>query len=94
MSKESQENLIENLLYLLEKGEFIIIITSWLKNIIIEQNIKLKQRTWEVIKETFRFLSENQKKYNYSNEFQKEINEILYSIEKRKTEFSGEIINE
>jgi hypothetical protein len=94
ISEEIQENLIENLLFLLEKGEFIIIITSWLKNIIKEKNTDFKQRTWERIKETLSVLSENQKKYNYPKDFQKEINEMLDSLEKRKMEFSEKVINE
>jgi hypothetical protein len=94
ISEEIQENLIENLLFLLEKGEFIIIITSWLKNLIKEKNTDFKQRTWERIKETLSVLSENQKKYNYPKDFQKEINEMLDSLEKRKMEFSEKVINE
>lgn len=78
--------MLDNLVFLLEKGEFIIIITSWFKNILSDLKIILKQRTYETIKESYILLKENKKKYKYSIDFQQEINEIIELIERRKSE--------
>ena len=78
--------MLDNLVFLLEKGEFIIIITSWFKNILSDLKIILKQRTYENIKESYILLKENKKKYKYSIDFQQEINEIIELIERRKSE--------
>ena len=81
ISSNSLEYLIENLLSIIENGEFIVLISSWFKKL-FHSEFNLSHRIYENIIKTLNILIDNHKRYNLSTDQIGDLKYIISTIDK------------
>ena len=69
---------------ILNRGEKILIITNYIKNIFVTLNSNIKGYIIQSVKDSLRYISMNKKNYNLNEEEMIDINLILTNINNRK----------
>jgi flagellin-specific chaperone FliS len=83
------EEVISISINLLKKGQFIMIIITFLKNLLVNLDFEVKNTTSQNIKDILYYISSNKIQFNLSNEEMIDINILLSYINSRVNKIGG-----